>query len=313
MSNISKSVKDLIDKRESLRKQKKFDDADKIRRQIEKLGYFVEDTKMKTNVVEKVVVPQKPKNSFIVLFGSGEIASSGRKVHEKVFGQIGKDPISIAIITTPAGFQPNVKSVHEEIAEFFKIHLANFHPKIDIIFANTWVDANNPEIIKPIENADYIFTGPGSPTYAVEHLRDTLLYRKILEKVREGITLSLSSAAVIAFSKYCLPVYEIYKVGEQLHWIKGLNFFSKFWEPLTIIPHFNNNEGGEKTDTSHCWMGKERFQKLIKILPKNEKIIGIDEHTAIIYELKRKKYNVYGLGSVYKVNSRKIATFVKDL
>ncbi len=296
MNKVPKIVKKLINKRKLLRKYKRFEASDKIRNEIEKYGYKVEDEKKKTILIKEN--DQKPKNSFVVLFGSGEIASSGRKIHEFVFKHIRKDPINIDIITTPAGFQPNVKNVHEEIAEFFTKSLANFHPKINIIFANTLFDANNQELIKPIENSDYIFAGPGSPTYAVRNLRNTLLYKLILKRVRKGATLSLSSAAVIAFSKYCLPVYEIYKVGEKLHWIKGLNFFEELIEPMTIVPHLNNNEGGVKLDTSYSFLGKNRFKSLLNMLPKKEKVVGIDEHTAFIYNIGKKKFFIEGKGSI---------------
>ena len=202
------------------------------------------------------------------------------------------------IVTTPAGFQPNVEIVHQEISDFFADHLKNFHPRIKIVYANNRTAANDERIIAPLRKADYIFLGPGSPTYAVKNLKNTLLLQTIKNRLQQGASLCLSSAAVLAFSRDTLPVYEIYKVGAPLYWEKGLDFYSFISDSMTVIPHLNNHEGGEKTDTSYCFMGKERFGKLLALLPKDEKVIGIDEQTAVVFDLTTKKKKVIGKGSI---------------
>ena len=44
-TNISKKIKDLVNKREKTRKQKDFKTSDKLREEIKSLGYYVDDTK----------------------------------------------------------------------------------------------------------------------------------------------------------------------------------------------------------------------------------------------------------------------------
>jgi cyanophycinase-like exopeptidase len=219
---------------------------------------------------------------------------------------INKKPVNIVIISSPAGFQPNVKAVHEEISQFFQISLANFHPQVQIIYANSRQEANNPDLLLPLKSADYIFIGPGSPTYAVKNLKDTLLYQEVLSCVARGTSLSLSSAAVIAFSRFCLPVYEIYKAGFSLYWEEGLNFYDKIFQKLTVIPHFNNQEGGKKLDTSCCFMGKDRFDQLAKLLSEGEKLWGIDELTAAVIDLKSKEIKVMGKGNLSGLDNKVI-------
>ena len=46
VSQVSQEVKKLMEKREKLRKEKNFEEADKIRKQIEKMGYTVNDTSL---------------------------------------------------------------------------------------------------------------------------------------------------------------------------------------------------------------------------------------------------------------------------
>ena len=54
-----------------------------------------------------------------------------------------------------------------------------------------------------------------------------------------GTALIFASATSLASSAFVLPVYEIYKVGEDLHWKPGLNFFSDFGLDLVFISHWN--------------------------------------------------------------------------
>ena len=49
---ISEKIKKLAFKRDSFRKQKKWDSADKIRKQIEKQGYILKDTNYKTQITK---------------------------------------------------------------------------------------------------------------------------------------------------------------------------------------------------------------------------------------------------------------------
>jgi hypothetical protein len=96
-------------------------------------------------------------------------------------------------------------------------------------------------------------------------------------------------------------VYEIYKVGEDLHWVDGLNLYKEIWSECTVIPHFNNREGGKDLDTSYCFVGQGRAEKMLAMLPEAENILGIDEHTALIIDLKTGEQSVRGKGGIHKV------------
>ena len=168
---------------------------------------------------------------------------------------------------------------------------------------NTKVDADNIEYVEQIQVSDILFLGPGSPTYGIRHLKGSRVLRAIIDQVKNSATLILASAATITFSVHSLPVYEIYKVGEELHWEDGLDVYREIWGPTTIIPHFNNREGGVELDTSYCYIGKERAEKLIALLPTDAKVVGIDEHTALIIDLETQEQLVRGKGAVHEVQS----------
>jgi hypothetical protein len=120
----------------------------------------------------------------------------------------------------------------------------------------------------------------------------------VLARHRLGAALVLASAATIALSAYALPVYEIFKVGEDVHWKKGLDFFGLYGLPLVFIPHWNNTDGGEELDTSRCFMGQRRFERLMEMLPADLTVIGLDEKTALIMDIQSGAARVVGLGGV---------------
>lgn len=294
-------VQQLIAKREDARAKKDFARADILRQEIASQGYLVNDKPGGYDLYLQGDSSKQAARHYLVLFGSGENAPSSVTIYRDLFLTFGKRDLKIALITTPAGFQPNVARVYGEIKDFLLASLPDFNLQIEIISANTVKDANNPAIVAQLDIADIIFTGPGSPTYAAKHLRGTLLLTKIIDRVKNGVTLILASAATISFSHFSLPVYEIYKVGEELHWEDGLDLYDAIWQRATIIPHFNNTEGGEGLDTSHCFVGRDRFIKLHAQLPENEWVLGIDEHTAYIIDLETQKAETRGKGTVHEI------------
>jgi hypothetical protein len=147
--------------------------------------------------------------------------------------------------------------------------------------------------VEALFDSDEILLGPGSPSYCTKQLKNSLAYDILRCRQRLGGAIFLSSAATISFGAYSIPVYEIYKVGEDPYWSRGLNFFGDFGMNLAVVPHWNNNDGGSELDTSHCYIGLERFRILQEILPEGVKILGIDDHTSLIIDL------VAGCGRVF--------------
>ena len=237
-------------------------------------------------------------SGLIALFGSGETSSQGRKIHDYLMERL-PVPVQVAILETPAGFQPNAEGVNLKIQQFLEKSLQNFRPQVTLIAARRKGSAHDPDdpaTVGGLEHADYIFAGPGSPTYAVRHLRDTLAWHLIQERQGAGATLAFSSAATLAMGTYVLPVYEIYKAGADLGWERGLALLPGL--DLAILPHWNNTEGGAGLDTTHCYMGVARFAQLHALLPTTTTVLGIDEHTACIIDPTAATCLVLGIGAV---------------
>jgi hypothetical protein len=243
---------------------------------------------------------------LVVLFGSGEISASGRKIYDWLLKRL-PPPISISILETPAGFELNSAQVAGRVADFLCQRLQNYTPQVTVIPARkrgTPFSPDNPDIIAPLLQSNVIFLGPGSPTYTVRQLQDSLAWHTVVARHRLGAALVLASAATLAASARTLPVYEIYKVGEELHWQPGLDFFKAHGLSLIFIPHWNNTDGGAGLDTSRCFMGKARFEQLLALLPPGGKVVGLDEHTALVLDLNGGTGQVMGRGGITLLQGR---------
>lgn len=242
------------------------------------------------------------KPGHIMLFGSGEMSPTGRKIHEDVLKESGIiSPVKVGILETPTGFEVNaIHAWPERMEAFFEKGLKNFKPQITRIRA--WRkkgehSTDDPHIVDAISLQQYLYSGAGSPSYATEHLKNSRAWTKLIEAHKNGTTLCLGSATAVAVGRFALPVYEIFKAGHDLFWLDGLDLFSLYGLSLTVIPHWNNQEG-EDFDTTRCWMGKERFAKLLALLPPETVILGIDEQTAAVFDFAKKEVEVMGVGGV---------------
>jgi cyanophycinase-like exopeptidase len=236
----------------------------------------------------------------IVLFGSGETSASGRVIHDRLMRDLSR-PVVVAILETPAGFQPNSEHVAREVGEFIEARLRNHQPKVRIIPARkkgTPFSPDDPRLLEPLLSANYIFLGPGSPTYAVRNLEGTLALECMMERHKAGAVLCFASAATLAMGAKVLPVYEIFKAGADLYWEDGLDIFALFGLELAIVPHWNNTDGGVHLDTSRCFMGQRRMEQLRQLLPASTVILGIDEHTALIFDFQKSQGQVLGKGGI---------------
>ena len=236
----------------------------------------------------------------IALLGSGETSLAGGRIFEDI-AQRFPQPLRIAILETPAGFELNSSRVAGRVGEFLKTRLHNFNPQINVIPARkrgTSFSTDDPLILQPLMQADLIFMGPGSPTYAVRQLKGSLAWDLVRLRHRMGAALVFASAAVIAIGARVLPVYEVYKVGQDVSVVPGLDLFGDFNLPLSIIPHWNNTDGGDEVDTSRCFVGLERFNQWCSQLPSGHTTVGLDEHTGIIIDFTAGKCSISGVSSV---------------
>lgn len=244
------------------------------------------------------MAPHKP--GPVLLFGSGETSANGQKAFDWLFRRLDQ-PLRVAILETPAGFELNSQQVAQRIADFLRQRLQNYAPQTTLVPARrrgTAWSPDEPDVVAPLLHSSVIFLGPGSPSYAVRQLQGSLAWHLTRAQQRLGGAIALASAASVAAGAYALPVYEIYKVGEDPHWKPGLDLFADFGLKLAVVPHWNNSDGGAALDTSRCFMGLARFEPLLAMLPADVVVLGVDEQTALAMDWAAGTGYVLGRGSV---------------
>jgi len=236
----------------------------------------------------------------IALLGSGETSLAGGRVYEMLASRY-TGPLEVAVLETPAGFEINSAQVAGRVGDYLKVRLQNYDARIHVVPARRregrW-STDDPAILQPLLTADLIFMGPGSPTYAVRQLRETLAWDLLRARHRSGAALIFASAATVAIGTHSLPVYEIYKVGEDVSCPKGLDLFGDFGLSVSCIPHWNNTDGGADVDTSRCFVGMDRFAQWCAMLPPESSLLGLDEHTSLVIDPGAGTCQVSGVSSV---------------
>jgi cyanophycinase-like exopeptidase len=252
-----------------------------------------------------------PIKGTIVLMGSGELTATMVEVHKQMLARVQDSPNPV-FLDTPAGFQLNVDEISRKAVEYFRVHVQK---QLNVVSYKSSENTNAFEsetAFHKLRNADYMLLGPGSPTYAVRQLQKTPIPEILVDNIQSGGCLVAASAAALTMGRLTLPVYEIYKVGQDIHWVDGLDILKSFGLNLVVVPHWNNAEGGTH-DTRFCFMGEPRFNKLEMLLPDDVTILGIDEHTACIIDLNARRIDIQGIGNVtLRKNGHEIKFGKKD-
>ena len=230
----------------------------------------------------------------IAIMGSGETSPNLVSVHRDFVKQI-DNQVNAYLIDTPFGFQENADVLVDKLKLFFKksvqidIKLASLRTQDSIDSVDYF------EMLEELKNSNFIFSGPGSPSYASKTWINSEIPLIISNHLRNGKYAVFSSAAASVLGQKSIPVYEIYKVGMDPYWEKGLNLLDLYGLTCTIVPHFNNQEGGNH-DTSCSYIGRNRLKNLLSSEYTN--ILGIDEHTALVIDGSKKTFTVQGIGEV---------------
>ncbi|GAA4051737.1 hypothetical protein [Nonomuraea soli] len=216
----------------------------------------------------------------LVLMGSGETSPTMVEIHRGVIGELGPKPRAV-LLDTPYAFQENAADISNRARQYFARSVG-----VEV------------EVNGVVTGADWVFCGPGSPTYALDRWSGSSVPADLRARIRaaRGVTVFASAAACTAGAA-TVPVYEIYKVGAEPHWREGLDLLAVIGLDAVVIPHYDNAEGGTH-DTRFCYLGERRLSRMERELPAGTGVLGIDEHTALLIDLVDERVRVAGRGGV---------------
>ena len=232
--------------------------------------------------------------------GSGETAPTMVTTHRRLTALL-PSPVQAVVLDTPYGFQENAPDLALRAVEYFKTSI-----NVDLQVAglvrmkDTHIAADPVETergLRRLADADYVFAGPGSPTYALHQWSATTVATLLADKLRTGGIVVFASAAALTLGKATVPVYEIYKVGENVRRLDGLDLLSVIGINAAVIPHYDNAEGANH-DTRFCYLGEARLVIFESLLDDDTFVLGVDEHTGLVIDLDTQIATVAGNGTV---------------
>jgi hypothetical protein len=245
----------------------------------------------------------------LAIIGSGETSPTMVTVHRDLLSRLRlRDPRAL-LLATPYAFQENAGSVSARAQRYFaesvgmRVRIVpgtsrNADPRMAPPMTGEEAPGGEEPEAADIRAADWVFAGPGSPSYALAHWRAGPVADVLRERVLAGDGLTvLASAAAATAGQFTLPVYEIYKAGGAPHWLAGLDLLGTFGLKVAVIPHYDNTEGGHY-DTRHCYLGARRLAVMERELPADAAVLGVDEHTAVLIDVRGGDVEIRGRGAV---------------
>jgi hypothetical protein len=253
-------------------------------------------------------VEHYPRCRVLAIIGSGETSPTMVTVHRDLVARLGLDRPQATVLATPYAFQENAADVSARTERYFADSVglgvrvvAGASPRADPGMAPPlipWDDEDETRQAAAIRAADWVFAGPGSPSYALAHWQAGPVAAGLRDRVLAGDGLTvLASAAAATAGRFTVPVYEIYKAGGAPRWLAGLDLLGALGLDVALIPHYDNAEGG-RYDTRHCYLGERRLAGMERDLPAGAAVLGVDEHTAVLIDLRTDGIEIRGRGGV---------------
>jgi cyanophycinase-like exopeptidase len=215
----------------------------------------------------------------LALVGSGEYLPQMKEFEQSLINDglaNNKKPIYVQIPTAAGQESDNRINYWQSLGEVAAKSLGVIQSFLPIF---TRDDANNPELLKNVDDAALIYLSGGDPHYLADTVRDTLLWDLILKNWQSGGSLAGCSAGAMAFSGY-IPHFRLSRAKPT----QGFGLLKE----VRVIPHF---------DKFFKWIPDSAAKHLLD-LPGDSTLIGIDEDTAVVRRANQ-DWQVWGKGKLH--------------
>ena len=229
----------------------------------------------------------------LAIMGSGETSPTMVSVHKMLVSRLATANPDAVLLDAPYAFQENAADISGRAMQYFdrSVGLAV------TVLARSDGEASLGDAARVVA-ADWVFAGPGSPSYALRRWRGNPVGAALRDRLSSGTGITvLASAAAATAGLVAVPVYEIYKAGADPCWLDGLDLMTAIGLRVAVIPHYDNAEGGTH-DTRYCYLGERRLADMERRLPSGTAVLGIDEHTSLVLDLIADTAEIHGRGSV---------------
>jgi hypothetical protein len=193
--------------------------------------------------------------SVLAILGSGETAPTMVSTHQRLFAAAPADRPAL-LLDTPYGFQENADDLSARTQAYFARHVGRQVGVASFRDAAALTPVAEEALCAEVEEAGWLFAGPGSPTYLARQATATRLPDALRARLRSPGVSVYASAAACVLGAATVPVYEIYKAGEEPHLRPGLDLLAGLGWDVLVVPHFDNAEGGTH-DTRYSYLGSD--------------------------------------------------------
>lgn len=213
------------------------------------------------------------------LLGSGEFLPWAADVDRWLLEHAGDGDGSVAIMPTAAA--PEGDAMFDEWAAKGLAHYRAMGVEARVVPLKTRADANDDAVVAQIEGASLMFFSGGNPMYLANTLRDTAIWRRILERVAAGAAVAGCSAGACIFGEIAPD-----STTEDMH--------DAFRHPgLAVFPGIVFGAHWDQLDTYY----PDLRGIAIRSMPDGMRMVGIDEDTAMVTD--GDDWTVFGSGGVH--------------
>ena len=129
-------------------------------------------------------------SGVLAIIGSGEISPGLTKIHRELLSRHGGPAL---LLTSTFGFQENIPQLTEKITDYFRDATGTTLVRHDLERDAT--DVQRAQLRQALADADYVFAGPGSPSYAMSVWGPAGLTDSLADVLHRGGTVTFASAA----------------------------------------------------------------------------------------------------------------------
>ena len=217
----------------------------------------------------------------IALVGGDEFRAGCEEMDRLLMQASGKAPANVIIIPTAAVTGPD-KAANDGVAHFAALGAAATR-----LMVLDSAQADDPDFVAPVKNADVVYFTGGNPEHLLTTLRDSALLRLLTEGLERGLVWGGSSAGAMVMGEVMRrpPLYSAQN-GEN-RWIDGLGIAPN----IGILPHHERRHPAET-------LGELRRSAA----PRGMVYLGIDARTGVLGGPGQWRVAGFGQVTVYRGN-----------
>lgn len=229
-------------------------------------------------------------NGLIALLGSGEYLPVMNDVDRYLLEQTVTDGRTPRVVCFPTAAGLESETSVNRWMRMGEEHFTALGAHVDALRITNRAEADDPQHLPLIEQADLIYFSGGNPSYLFETMEGSRAWEAVLAAAGRGAAFAGCSAGAMF-------------VGEFLPDLRGFSLRQKkvfaLLKKSHIFPHF---------DRMVAWRGVT-IPILQPLIPAGEYALGLDEDTALVGKLDG-SWQVMGRQKVYVITKTEIKTYV---